>query len=215
MPRVLELRNVDTFYGQIQALREVSIEVEEGQAHDRPRHRGPARGDGLEQEAVVRIAAPRADRRDPDEREEHEPALRLGEALEEGADAARVAVPVSGAPLPRPGVRPVEIGAVRGAVDLDPALAAAALRADRLAPGRAGALAPPLPAQRADHPIFTISRISRTTSSAFAKRSSGRGCSARRRSLSIASGTPGASCEGSGRRAPCGCEAGWLPVRRW
>ncbi len=31
MPKVLELKNVDTFYGQIQALREVSIEVEEGE----------------------------------------------------------------------------------------------------------------------------------------------------------------------------------------
>ena len=31
MPKVLELKNVDTFYGQIQALRDVSIEVDEGE----------------------------------------------------------------------------------------------------------------------------------------------------------------------------------------
>ena len=52
------------------------------------------------------------------------------------------------AALPGPGVRAVEVGAVGRAVDLDPALRPAALRADGLALGGAGALAPPLPAQR-------------------------------------------------------------------
>ena len=102
---------------------------------------------GLEKNAVVDLAASRAEGGDADEGEEHEAALRLGEALEEGHHAPRVAVAVRGAALPRPDVRPVEEGAVGGAVDLDPARRPAALRADGLALRGAGALAPPLPAE--------------------------------------------------------------------
>ena len=172
---------------------------------------------GLAQEPVVEVPAARADRGHAHEGDQDEPALGLGEPLE---DAERGGA----ASRSRSAARPSQPGAWAPVRNTQPGGQSISTRrfvpqqcgADELALGGAGALAPALPAQGAAHPIFTMSRSSCRSSSALASRSSGRGCRPRSSSLSIDSGTPGASVRRQRQAHPLRLRCpGGVPVRRW